>query len=400
MNSLDFPGDRDGRVPVRLLVFIAVATTCVWAYLRLFEEPGKPVPDSLPYRNTQPGIAYLGDEACAKCHAEIAESFRRHPMGRSMTTPEKVLPESTGKVAEFQDLAYWIERRDGKIFHQESKTMQDTGPAETTEHEIRYVIGSGTRGYAFLVEHDNKLFQSPISWYTQEKTWDLAPSYRRHNRHFDREITGECLFCHTNRVEMTEDKPIKFHGLSIGCERCHGPGALHARNPEVVDGVDLTIVNPAKLKPVALRENVCEQCHFLGFRRSEDYVGSSFDYRPGLSLEKFVTIVPERSNLTFQLQPDGHVEQMRMSRCYEGSKKSLGCTSCHDPHTLPEPTERVAYYQKRCLDCHADRGCSMATDTRLKKSPADDCISCHMPKLPMGNIAHTAATNHSVPRVP
>lgn len=374
---------------------------CTWGYLSLFEEPVKPVEYSTPpNRNTRRNVAYVGDKVCARCHSEIAETFSHHSMGRSMTTPDKVLPEASGKVIEFEDLTYWIERRDGRVFHQERKSNSAGKTGETIEHEVRYVIGSGTRGYSFLIERDNKLYQSPISWYAQAKQWDLAPDYRKVNQHFDREITDGCLFCHTNRIEKVPGKPIKFDGLSIGCERCHGPGELHVQHPEPIAGEDPAIVNPATLKPVALREHVCNQCHFLGFRRTESFEGMVFNYRPGLRLEDFITIIAERSNLTHRLQPDGHVEQMRTSRCYTGSKEELGCISCHDPHKLPEPSERIAFYQKRCLECHADRGCSLAAEVRLKKSPKDDCVSCHMPQLPPGRIAHTATTDHKIPRVP
>ena len=39
---------------------------------------------SSPYKNTRPGVKYVGDAACTRCHAEIAETYRRHPMGRSL----------------------------------------------------------------------------------------------------------------------------------------------------------------------------------------------------------------------------------------------------------------------------------------------------------------------------
>jgi hypothetical protein len=37
-----------------------------------------------PYRNVRPGVKYVGDRVCARCHADLAESFRQHPMGRSL----------------------------------------------------------------------------------------------------------------------------------------------------------------------------------------------------------------------------------------------------------------------------------------------------------------------------
>jgi len=37
------------------------------------------------YRNARPGVAHVGDQSCAKCHSEIAATYRNHPMGRSIT---------------------------------------------------------------------------------------------------------------------------------------------------------------------------------------------------------------------------------------------------------------------------------------------------------------------------
>ena len=66
-------------------------------------------------------VAYVGDEACARCHAEITRTYRLHPMGRSMVTPEAVLPEVNGVVFEVEDLVYAIERRDGRLYHRETR---------------------------------------------------------------------------------------------------------------------------------------------------------------------------------------------------------------------------------------------------------------------------------------
>jgi hypothetical protein len=357
-----------------------------------------PQPRPVSYKNTSRSVAFVGDEVCARCHAEISKSYRGHPMGRSMTTPGAVLPEVDGVVFEVGDLSYAIERRDGRVFHQETRKGGSGGRATKTEAEVRYVIGSGTRGYSFLVEKDHGLFQSPIAWYTQERKWDLPPDYRRNNQHFDRKITAGCLFCHTNRFDQAEGRSTVFHGLTIGCERCHGPGELHARGPEMVDGRDLTIVNPARLEPATLRDNVCEQCHFQGIQRIERSENASFDYRPGLPLEKFLLIMTSRFDPTLRYMAVGHVEQMRSSRCYVASSGELGCISCHDPHRLPDPASRVAYYRQGCLKCHARRGCTLPLAERREKSPGDDCAGCHMPRSAASNVAHTALTDHTIPR--
>ena len=93
----------------------------------------------------------------------------------------------------------------------------------------------------------------------------------------------------------------------------------------------------------------CEQCIARGTVGAR-YVGSSSDYRPGLPLEK--SCISPRRNSAYSATPDGRaVQRMQESRCYIGSNKELDGISSHDPHKLPEPSQRVAYYQKRCLDC-------------------------------------------------
>jgi hypothetical protein len=323
-------------------------------------------------------------------------------MGRSASPPAEVLPDATGRVFEVGDLAYSVERRDGRVFHRETKRDAAGGTPAVTEAEVRLVVGSGTRGYSFLVQRGDGLFQSPIAWYAQERKWDLPPGYREQNLHFERPITTGCLFCHTNRVEVAKGRPPVFHGLAIGCERCHGPGALHAGRAERAGGggrgggEDRTIVNPAKLEP-ALREAVCEQCHFQGTERVERPGHSAFDYRPGLPLGQFLLVLTSRADPGQRARAVGHVEEMRLSRCFRESGGRLGCISCHDPHERPEPTERVTFYRERCLACHADRGCRLPEAERLARSPDDDCTSCHMPPYPTSNVAHTALTNHTVP---
>ena len=167
----------------------------------------------------------------------------------------------------------------------------------------------------------------------------------------------------------------------------------------MINGKDLTIVNAADLEPVALRENVCEQCHFQGRERFELPGRSMFDYRPGLPLEEFLQISSARIDPTLRDVAVGHVEQIRQSRCYRDSRGKLGCISCHDPYRLPEPARGsriigVAAWNVTPLadaTCLATPGCR-----RVRKTTA----ACHMPRMRTTNIAHTALTNHTIPLLP
>jgi hypothetical protein len=388
------------------VVMLACVFTCAVLPLGCWQRGNAPVGSgqgtgsvaSRAHRNTAPGVSYVGDAACAACHAEITATYRRHPMGRSLAAAAEILPDARGVVLEVGDLTYSIDRRDRRVFHQETRRDKQGRTIASTEAEVRYALGSGTRGFAFLVERQGGLFQSPLAWYTGKQGWDLAPGYRAENLHFERPITLDCLFCHTNRVEMADRTLPRFHGLTIGCERCHGPGALHVRQPEPIAGADPEIVNPASLEPPSLREAVCEQCHLQGTDRVPVPGRSLFDYRPGLDLAEFVQVWSARADPSLRLHAVGQVEQMRESRCYQQSGQRLGCISCHDPHRLPEAAERVTYYRDRCLQCHADRGCRLPRPARIARNADDDCTACHMPRVRSTDVAHTSLTRHNIPR--
>ncbi len=392
-----------------LLTAVLLAAWTVWR--RPLPPAPDPTPDDprltfpTPYRNVRPEVGYVGDGACARCHADHARTYREHPMGRSLAPVAAARPverydEAARNPFDAQGFRYRVEPRDGKVWHTES----GAGGVEARA-EVHFAVGSGTRGRSYLVNRDGYLFQSPITWYPQKGLWDLSPRYERDNHHFARPITPECLFCHSNHADHVEHTvnryrgPI-FRGHAVGCERCHGPGQLHVRRHEArenPDGPDDTIVNPGRLEP-ALRDAVCQQCHLQGQVRVARRGRDPFDYRPGLPLHRFASVflnAAARADTKFV----GHVEQMHASACFRASAGKLGCVSCHDPHRQPAPEKKAAYYRGRCLECHAQKGCSLAAEERRRRSPDDSCVACHLPARD-ADVSHTAVSDHRIPRDP
>jgi tetratricopeptide (TPR) repeat protein len=365
------------------------------------------------YRNVRPGVAYVGDERCAECHWKETQAYRRHPMGQS-AGPVKVPAGQGGDEAipaqfDAQGLHYEVQRRGERLFHEESKRDAQGKVIYVRKAEVREILGSGRRGRSYLIEEAGRLCQSPISWYSQAKRWDLAPGYTEHNQHFERPIPAGCLYCHTNQVAAVAgtlnryEVPI-FRGHAIGCERCHGPGELHVRRREQHERgpvPDDTIVNPKRLEP-SLRDSVCEQCHLQAevrvVRRDRDL----FEYRPGLPLYLFQAFFVKAPEFARGAKAVSQVEQMVVSRCFKASGGKLSCISCHDPHALPSAGERVAFYRSRCLSCHGaeDKACALPLAARRQRSQEDDCASCHMPRFHGTDIAHTSITDHRVLRRP
>ena len=78
-----------------------------------------------PWLNTRPEVKYVGDAACARCHPEIAETFGRHPMGRSLapiaSVPAAGSAQPTGTTTfVVAPSMFTIERRGGREIHRET----------------------------------------------------------------------------------------------------------------------------------------------------------------------------------------------------------------------------------------------------------------------------------------
>jgi tetratricopeptide (TPR) repeat protein len=368
-----------------------------------------------PYRNVRPEVKYVGDEACASCHKETHRTYCRHSMGRSMALIEQVAPVQDYTLAshnpfEAEGRQYSIERQGNQVMHKEAAKDAQGQTVAQMQTAIPYVIGSGAHVYSYLFLRGEYVFQSPVSWYPSKKRWDLSPGFESLEDPFERPVRAECLYCHCDYVEPVKGTlnryklPLFPRGLSIGCERCHGPGEIHVnerkQNLLVKDEADYTIVNPRKLAP-ELREAVCQQCHLEGDRRLLRRGLQVFDYRPGLPLHLFWSVFAASPDLADHGTFAGHVEQMHASRCFKKSKGEMGCITCHDAH-LPLAETKVTHYRQQCVNCHHQQEqklCSEPLAERQRKNQ-DNCIACHMTRRESTDIRHTAITDHRILRKP
>jgi predicted CXXCH cytochrome family protein len=277
-----------------------------------------------------------------------------------------------------------VEAKPGTLVH------KLVGGGRTSAYAIAWAIGSGNAGKSYLIRIGDALFQSPISWYSVRKAWDLSPGFEQDKQPgFYRPVTADCLFCHTGGPRPREgtlnrylDPP--FEPAAIGCERCHGDPGAHIASP-----TKSNIVNPARLQRTR-RDAVCEQCHLSGEARIPNSGRKFTDYRPGMLLEDvFSVYVNYGSGDPKGLKVVGHTEQMVRSRCYVESAGRMWCGTCHNPHS--QSTDRVTWYREKCFQCHES-----GKMEPHRKSAGEDCAACHMPKSNAYDGGHTAFHDHRI----
>ena len=418
------------RIPWRPVGLLGVIAALVVAYFlhspRETQQPpadsGTPLPSlsTSPFLNTRPDVAYVGDAVCADCHQQQFDDYRLHPMGRSLFAvsdfPAVEQYEHTSNPFAVGPLRFQVIRRGKELIHKEWCADARGNVVAEKETAIAYVVGSGTQARSYLSHSDGFMFQSPITWYASPPHWGLSPSFEHTQFHFSRRIDSRCLYCHSDQPRPNEQsigqyRQPPFAQMAIGCERCHGPGALHASNPPkaLTPGQpDINIVNPKYLQP-ALRDNICEQCHLQGETIVVRRGRSQLDYRPGLPLHEFMSVFVRAPDITDESKIVSHFEQMYLSACQQKSGGHFSCTSCHDPHRMPPKAEMAVFYRQRCLNCHdaAARkspvtapACSLPLAQRTANNINDNCITCHMPRNNSSNANHLAVTDHRVLRKP
>jgi hypothetical protein len=417
---------RHPRLAVGLALVVAAAGG--WAVWRATADgppattagadpvPEPPPPDPrltfpTPFRNVKPEVRYVGDAACSGCHADIDKTYRHHPMGRSAELvgrgpPLERYDPSAHNPTVASGYTLRAEPAAGRVVHRMS--FEVPGGPRLPDYTLAadLAIGSGTRGRSYVALEQGAAWQSPYSWYAQDGgRWDVSPGFDL-GTGGRRAVIPECLFCHVDRVEPVPgarnryEEPVFPGQVAIGCERCHGPGELHAAERAAgaaPAGADTSIVNPKHLSP-ELRAAVCEQCHLQGQERVVRRGRDVWEFRPGLPFELFVSVYVRHPDIAEARRSVGQFEQMEQSRCFLASQGRLGCTSCHDPHAVPPPEAKPAFYRAKCQTCHEQKGCTAPAADRQAR--ADSCVACHMPRSDSANIVHASVTDHRVPRRP
>jgi hypothetical protein len=351
-----------------------------------FERAKAELARSGTYRGDHPLMPepspYAGSARCTPCHAEIG---RAHARARHART----FHHGAGLLA--------LPRPAGPLADPDHPEVSDTLVQESKKLRVR-------------TEVDGRLFETLVDYafgttdrYVTMVGRDGDGGYRALRRSYFREVKGSgwgrtsgdagspdkiqdvrgqlidvrdgvvrCLHCHVTNPREFRDPDKDGPGpeaadAGIGCERCHGPGANHIIAAES-DFPDRAIVNvgPTSAEAITLQ---CRTCHIVGDaseiqNRREDPI---WVRSPGAT--------------------------MTFSRCYTESRGGLSCLTCHDPHSDSERSP--SFYERKCLSCHSSGASVSTSPTLCKINPTRDCLTCHMPKVPMP-VLHTSLTDHYI----
>jgi len=408
----------------------ALLYSLLWGHSAHASEPPEATADPLAELGIHVTVGaapgYVADRLCARCHSDLARSYREVGMARSFFRPRpqtEIEDFENGRfVHQPSGNIYQMKRRGEGYFFKRYQEDEAGRPINVFKVKIDWVLGSGSHARTYLYQGANgALYQLPISWYTQSNSWGMAPGYdNRDHSGVLRPVRRECMFCHNAYPEVPVNSDIYGAPHSFpfdlpegtGCQRCHGPGAEHVRLSLAVDNSLLevrgSITNPGRLPPER-RNDVCYACHMQpsvalpGVRR---FHRGDYSFRPGESLEEYLVqldVTEEGKPRRERFEINHHPYRLEQSRCFIVSRGALSCLTCHDPHRKVPPAERATHYRAACLSCHEVDACQVEAMMQAvpdQKLDTKDCVSCHMPPRRTHDVVQVVMTDHLIRRRP
>ena len=282
---------------------------------------------------------YIGSQACLACHAGVMATVSRHAHSHALTPtlgrPPAYSPAGT-------------------------RAGVPNPPAGKTWNDVSYVI-SGYLLSALFVDSDGYVMTDGVEgvnthWALDHPASGITAGFVPYKPEQTQRLPYDyetCFRCHTTgpRPQDPAD-PRSQDGrpgilgtwaeAGVRCEACHGPGSLHAPNPQARN----IFVDPTA--------KTCGRCHTAGddpnvIRATDDgFINSNAQY-------------PEL------LASGGHA--------------GFACMICHDPHASITYDRDVAW-RNQCTACHSDMNHAFHGGFVYRVGDYVEevsCQSCHMP---------------------
>jgi hypothetical protein len=318
---------------------------------------------------------YAGDHACLSCHKETVETYLRtaHHLTSSFPSARSIAGDFTEgsnilKTSN-QFLHYKMTSNSEGYFESAVEDVSPTQKLSRTER-IDVVVGSGRKGQTYLFWKGDRLFELPVTYWTETQTWVNSPGYPDGSPHFDKPIVPRCLECHGTSFVWNPPPLNRYKKtslvLGITCEKCHGPAADHIAHEKGAVNITDDIINPAKFSRDQ-QVDACTLCH-AGVAEA---IGAPLSYVPGEPIDEYLTIPYAGPDVKVDVHGN-QVQLLKQSKCYQSS--SMTCSTCHDVH---QQQRDAASFSEHCLSCHKPSDCG--EHAKMGDQIAKNCVDCHMP---------------------
>jgi predicted CXXCH cytochrome family protein len=315
--------------------------------------------------------SYVGSAACKSCHGQIYERWKKTLMANVVRDPREhpdaIIPD-----------------------------LSKPNPLVTfSKDDIAFVYGSKWKQRYFKKVGDD-YFPLPAQWDVTHKVWRAynvkagtdwwTPYYPADN--MERPTGPTCDGCHSVNYDVTTKKVTEWN---VGCEKCHGPGSEHVKQP-----LPSNIVNPASLNYVDAADT-CLQCHSQGQPHTAPSKGKAYDWPVGFHMGKHLADFWKleghklgETSFTDFADGTGHKNRVQGNDFVTSLMYARGvtCFSCHDVHGTGNDAVLRKPANVLCLDCHGPNSPNGPHAPTIEQhthhkvgSQGSGCIECHMPKI-------------------
>ena len=356
--------------------------------------------DTSPKANSTPLQAvsatdptYVGSSECAGCHAQAWQQWQQSHHQRAMSEAD-----SSTVLGDFAQVEL-VHGSQKSVFQTQGERFVITtadAVGELSDVTVRYTFGVEPLQQYLVDIGGGRLQALPMVWDSRSKpVRERSVPHKGGWYHLNPNITSGadpehwsrggqnwnhmCADCHSTAVRknyrpVDDSFATEFAEISVGCEACHGPGSLHAKQP---NNVSLPALNTADQQL-----NACARCHSRrgqlaeGFKPEHNYLDY---YLPSLLDEGLYhadgQILDEVFVYGSFVQSKMHAAGVACSNCHEAHSAELKiegnglCTQCHNPTGRAEfPSLVGAVYDSSEHHFHP------------VDSQGAECVSCHMPE--------------------
>ena len=302
--------------------------------------------------------AFIGANACARCHAAQFRAQSRSAHALALNRAEAIAANTPLP-------AHAIVTRDGKFRFDIYASPDGIRATLDDGHNLmqlpcEWAFGAGRQAITFVSRVSPEWYvEHYLSYYSATHAWSATPGQAAVHPSNIQEAAGVvykisdpqfgiegCFECHaTGPVSFDKEGNAHITELGVRCETCHGAGSEHARNPQT---------SRLKAQWSAPEMNqFCGRCH-----------------RPPAA---------QSARIDWNYAWNVRHQPMYLSRsaCFLKSGEALSCITCHNPHDSVMPA--AADMNRKCAACHPDG--KLLHASLAPGESRSNCIDCHMPRV-------------------